>query len=282
MLVNIYTRTDTRSKVLGAAMAQGIRAVGDNALITPTPYYGGPGTDDVALFYAYKGECRKIMADYLEADRRVVYIDRGYFGTKPFGTDHYSGYHRFAINRLHPTPEDVMDAVGDIDRWKSHRIDPQPRKKGSHILLAGMSPNQARKAGLKPGEWEAETARELRAVTNRTILYRPKPSWEDAPAIQGTVEDPAGTLKQALEGCHLTVSHHSNVAIDGLLAGVPGMVETGPASAMCQMTDQIEEPFFPDKTHLTQFLSGLSYWQWNRDEMNSGAAWNFLRLRCMQ
>ena len=283
LLVNVYTRTDTRSKVLGAAMQRGIKAVGDFARLMPTIYYKSPDDADVAMFYAYKGRCKEIMADYLKAGKHVVYIDRGYFGTKPPGTDHYNGYHRFAIDALHPTPEDVMRASINWDRWKHHRIDPQKHYKGSHILLAGMSPNQARKAGLKANEWEIRTAKELRRVTKRTILYRPKPSWDGAPSVPGCVDAREKTLGQCLWRCHLTVSHHSNIAIDGLIAGVPGMVTDGPCRNICPEGGLIEEPFFPGKTFLTQFLSGLSYWQWNRDEMVDGTAWRFLKEQiCMR
>lgn len=277
MLVSVFTRTDTRSKVIGAAMARGIQAAGDSALITPTPYYGGPGTDDVALFYGYKGTCKEIMADYLKAGKRVVYIDRGYFGKSKGDADHYGGYHRFAIDAIHPTPEQVMKASGSIDRWRRHGITPMPRRPGSIILLAGMSPNQAKKIGLEPNEWEEKAVVGLQKHSDRIIFYRPKPSWTDATALQGTVDARATNLSMLLRDCHLTVSHHSNVAIDGLLAGVPGMVETGPASGICPPDNDLDKPFFPDDMMRMQFLSGLSYWQWNKDEMVSGEAWKFLR-----
>ena len=264
-------------------MARGIKAIGDTPHILPTPHYESPNRSDVAVFYAYKGRCKEIMAEYLDAGKHVVYIDRGYFGTKPPGTDHYNGYHRFAIDALHPTPEDVMRASDNWDRWKRHRIDPQKRQKGSHILLAGMSPNQARKAGLKANEWEIRAAQELRRVTKRIILYRPKPSWDTAPSVPGCVDARGETLSQCLWGCHLTVSHHSNIAIDGLIAGVPGVVTDGPCRSICPEGGLIEEPFFPGKTFLTQFLSGLSYWQWTRDEMVDGTAWGFLKEQvCMR
>lgn len=279
MLVTIYTRTDTRSKVLGAAMQKGIRLAGDDAVLTPTPHYQGP-VGDVALFYAYKGECRKIMADYIEAGKHVVYMDRGYFGEKRPGTDHYNGFHRFAIDALHPTPEQVMLEGCRNDRWRRHRITVNPsRTDGDYILVAGMSPNQARNAGLQPLEWELETVKRLRFETDRAIFYRPKPSWEDAPYVPGTLDVRDNTLRDLLPSAYLTVSHHSNVAIDGLIAGVPGVVSEGPSRKVCPFTVDLKNPYFPEKKELTQFLCGLSYWQWNRDEMSNGLAWNFLRER---
>jgi len=61
------------------------------------------------------------------------------------------------------------------------------------------------------------------------------------------------------------------------------MVTDGPCQSICPEGGLIEKPLFPSKTFLTQFLSGLSYWQWTRDEMVDGTAWRFLKEQiCMR
>jgi hypothetical protein len=79
--------------------------------------------------------------------------------------------------------------------------------------------------------------------------------------------DASSTIEQLLCGASLIVCRHSNVAIDGAIAGVPFECEDGAAAWL--------KPQPYTRENRLRFLCRLSWWQWRPDE--AGEAWAFIR-----
>lgn len=272
--VNVYySKSNMRSRVVAQAMARGIRnASSDRVQMLPSDNYKGIDSD-IAVFYGLSDRLSEIMQDY-SAQAVAVHIDLGYWRRRI--ATRYDGYHKITINSRHP------DAYF---RNKKHshfrfnqlglRVDPW-QNNTKHIMVAGMSAKAAIAEGFSPEEWEKRTIERLRSITDRKIIYRPKPNWSGATLIQGTEFQRNIDLRVALCNCHAVVTHHSNVAVDALLAGVPVFCERGVASVMSVNDyNMIETPLRPDDRNA--WANDVAYCQWSLSEMSSGLPWKHLK-----
>ena len=229
--------------------------------------------DGYAVFYGYDGLLPQVMRDYA-AVGRAAYIDLGYWQRLSGGK--LAGYHKIVWNGRHPEkywrknyPTDRLDALGvKISDW-------QPS--GRHIVLAGMGDKAAAVYGLAVEAWERAIIQEIRRHTTRPIVYRPKPSWKQArPIVSVDYAAPAVPIENVLTGAHCVVTHHSNVAVDALVAGVPAFTWHGVAREMAlQDLTQIEKPIRPENRQ--QWAADVAYLQWTVDEMAAGAPWSHFR-----
>lgn len=261
-----------RARLTCHAMAEGIMACGDEVVLRSETEHKY-AEHDAALFWGFIEPCQKIMRDYRTAGKPVAYLDMGYW--QRAGAD---GHFKVAVNARHPTAyfqkrkhdDKRSKALGlTIERW---------RKDGKHILLAGMSAKAAWAEKCEPVEkFERICIQALRNITDREIVYRPKPSWDGAKPIDGTWYSPREQpLCDVLKGCHAVVTHHSNVAVDGLLAGVPCFVWDGVAKPMgSDDLRLIERPHHPGDRE--RWVNDVTYTQWRISEMRDGTAWRHLR-----
>lgn len=269
-----YIEKNKRSKMIASAMLAGLQVEGETGSVLPAHCYRRPEAD-IAVFYGYDQYLRCVMADYRAAGKSVVYIDLGYWGRRDGGP--LAGYHKVAVNGRHPT--DYFQSVAHepdranrlglaVKRW---------RPAGDVVLVAGMSAKCAEVEGYFPNEWETRTIRELRRHTDRPIVYRPKPSWAAATPIPGAEFSPGpDELPFLLSRCHAVVTHHSNVAVDALLEGVPAFTTEGAASSLCHSDlSRIESPLRPGGRR--QLVNDLSYCQFTPAEMRDGTVWRHLK-----
>jgi hypothetical protein len=187
----------------------------------------------------------------------------------------FHGYHKFAINSRHPT-EYFRRIPQDGTRAAVHGIELKPWKKGNHILIAGMGKKAAACEGFGHEQWERKAIAALRRHTDRPIVYRPKPNCEGARPLPSVgYSSPQQPLEMALVNCHAVVTHHSNVAIDGLIEGIPAFSVEGVAAPMGR-TDlsQIENPAYPEDRQ--QWVNDIAWTQWNIEEMAKGLPWLYL------
>lgn len=265
-----------RSQLIARAMMAGIAKTGGGAGALRSSQQHRPGHPefDVAIFYGLAGGLARLLADYRDSGRQAVYVDLGYWGRRKLSR--WDGHHKLALNSRHPTAYFQRNPKGPT-RFRQFRIEIAPwRKRGRHILLIGMSAKAAAAEGFAPEEWERDTVRQLRALTDRRIIYRPKPNWDGAKPIEGTEWGRAPELlRDALVGCHAVVTHHSNAAVDALLAGVPCVCPDGVASLLSahQLAD-IENPPTPDGRE--QWAWDLAWTQWSVEEIERGDAWRYL------
>lgn len=261
-----------RSRQIARALLAGCRASAIHAVLRDDNKFTAP-REPVAAFYGFQGRLPTVMADYVASGRRVIFVDLGYWHRRLSGR--FDGYHKIAIDARDPTLY-LMDKDRPHDRMKLFQVNAARwRPEGRHILVAGMSGKSAESHGFAPEEWERQTIAELRRHTDRTILYRPKPSWLGARPIPGSTMAPRQPLDVAMLNCHAVVTHHSNVAIDSLIAGIPAFCWEGAASIMSSHDlSKIEAPWRPDGR--SQWLANLAYCQWSTAEMRSGQLWRFL------
>jgi hypothetical protein len=271
--VGIYfAPANNRSTIIGRAMAEGVRRAGGHGDLRSSASYKGRPEYDVAIFYGLAAGLDRIFRDYRE-QRRAVYVDLGYWGRRK--RTRWDGYHKVAVNSRHPTSYFQLRPHGP-ERFAQHGVAIRPwREEGRHILIAGMSAKAAAAEGLLPNQWERQTIARLRQLTRRPIIYRPKPNWTDAHPLEGTTFDRETPLEDALTDCHCVVTHHSNVAVDALMAGVPCICPGGVASLLSghDLAD-IEKPPMPKGRE--QWAADLAWTQWSVDEMQSGAAFHYL------
>jgi hypothetical protein len=263
-----------RSTVICNAMAEGLRRHGIEALRR----YEFEYTDiegDIAVFYGLEGRLRRVFRDYSEK-ARAAYIDLGYWKRKEPNA-RFDGYHKIVINDRHPTSY-FQSRQHDDSRSKSMGIEIKPWNPGhGHILLAGMGDKAADAEGYDIEEWERWAIKKIRAVSKRSIVYRPKPSWKGARPIAGVGYSPkTSDLSSALRNCYAVVTHHSNVAVEALCTGIPAWCWKGVATPLAsQDLSRIEHPIFPDGRE--QWVNDIAWCQWNVAEMRSGLAWTNLQ-----
>lgn len=275
LAVTVYLQPGhPRSKAVCSAMLAGIQKSGDKVTLRSALQYRMP-EGDVAVFYGLAGKLAQVFADYPRAGRKAVYVDLGFWGRKDGGR--FAGFHKLAVNDRHPTAY-FQARRHDASRAQVFGLKPSPwRRKGDHILLAGMGPKGARAEGFQALGWERQALAELRRHTDRPVIYRPKPNWINPPPLPGAIMAPKDqSLEDAIAGCHAVVTHHSNAAVEAITMGVPAFVVEGVALPMAR-TDLklIETPAYPDGRG--QWLSDLAWTQWSVAEMATGQAWAHLK-----
>jgi len=266
-----------RSHKIATALGAGASEAGYRALIRMDNAYSRP-IGDIAAFYGYQKSFPQIMRDYLAAGKTVVFVDMGYWGRRQGGR--FVGYHKVTINGRHPGPY-LMKRTRDPSRIMRLGVNPLPwQAPGKHIIVAGMSDKSAESYGLRPEEWERWAVAEIRKHTKRPIHYRPKPSWRGARPIAGSefhaARASSDATAQTFVDCHAVVTHHSNIAIDALVHGVPAFCWDGAATCMSlQDLAQIDTPLRPDNRE--QWLANLAWCQWTVGEMASGEMWRTMK-----
>ena len=265
-----------RSELIANAMLAGVRAAGDEPELRHGLTYKGPDAD-AAVFY---GLMRDVLNGYRDAGKKAVYVDLGYWGRHEGGRR--AGFHKVSVNARHPTAYfQAVEHPGD--RFDRFGVQVHPRRgtgPKKYVMIAGMSAKAAHAEGLRPEEWERKVAVEIRRHTDREIVYRPKPNWREAQPIPGTrfLRGNDGDVEGFLDNCHAVVTHHSNVAVDALLYGVPAYVVDGVAvPAQPDPLRAIDAPYMPPVPWVRQFANDLAYTQWKVSEIEEGACWRHLR-----
>lgn len=256
--------TNGRSLKIGTALESGARKMGWTTEVV-TEFHMAPRADMIA---AYGWSTEPIFRSYRAAGLSFIYVDLGYWGRKSHKTD-CDGYHKVVVNARH--------ATGYFKRGRPHdRLAGSPRvmpwrRQGKHIVLAGLSAKGALSLGFQPLEWELKTIAAIRTVTDRPILYRPKPSWKQAQPIDGVGYSPrTASIASALTDAWALVTHQSNAAIDALAAGIPHYSEAGVASvlSLSSLADIAEAS--PPTGDRQQLLADIGYCHWTRPEIANG------------
>lgn len=277
MNISVYIDPgSTRSKIVGDAIYDGIRRCGFTVEKKNSVTYRTRRSltlDDVAVFYGLSGGLRRVFQDYRERGR-AFYIDLGYWGRRK--RTRWDGYHKIILNSRHPTAY-FQNKRHPNDRFASFRVPIKPWREPNPkapIIVAGMSAKAAGAEGFAAESWERATIAKLVKLTDRRIIYRPKPNWPHFHQIAGAKIQTDVPLKVALADCHAVVAHHSNVCVDALLEGVPVFCVEGaamPLATPLEFLHTIDEPKRPDGREA--WAADLAYCQWSLEEMQNGLAW---------
>lgn len=240
------------------AMHEGIQRCGDKSTLWeigtgPQPH------GDVGVMYGYK---RNFM---LRQYPRFVYADLSYWKRET----------HWKINANAWSPDGYVRAGLHPGRWESLHIDIHPERSGPRrqIIVAGASQKSAEQHGFRYMQWETAMARKL-AGKGFDLIYRPKPKDPHKRTINGAKSD-WGPIRW--DQVHAVVTHHSNLALDALVQGVPVYCETGAAKVMSFHPDEIQSAAIPAGRE--QFLWDCAYLQWTLEEMKSGECWAHLKER---
>ena len=273
--VGIYqVANHTRSRVVCEAAEAGFRAAGYGVTRLLESRYSGP-VFDLALFYGLVGNTPKLFREYPKDRKPVLYTDLGYFSRKEGGR--WSGYHKVCLNNRHPTAY-YRKVKHPPDRFNKLKTAVLPwRKGGRNVVVCGTSDKGAVAEGFLPGQWEAETIREIAKHTDRPIVYRPKPSWAERFAIPGAeYRHTPGPLYEELKHAHAVVCHHSNAAVEAIVHGVPAFCWHGVAKEMSlQDLAKIETPHHPEDRE--QWCWELAYTQWSVAELATAEPWRHMK-----
>jgi hypothetical protein len=117
-------------------------------------------------------------------------------------------------------------------------------------------------------EWNATIEDRIKAVTDRPIVIRKKPTNPAAMLA-------APPLDQQLAEAWCLVTHSSTIAVQAALAGVPVFVEPTNAAAPVGRTNlDIVNPVRPEREG---WIAALAWRQWSSAEMHRGEAWAHIR-----
>lgn len=239
-----------RSKLIAQSMTQGVIACGDRAVV------GGQAHACIGYGWKFWRTYRQYKA--------YAYADLGYWQR--------DRYYRFSVNGW--SPERYVRQGLPSSRFERLGLDIKPwRTGGAEIIVAGSTSKACQDHGMAYQAWEMRAIERLKA-TGRPVVYRPKPNDPRATQIAGVPMD-RRPIKEALASAYAVVTHHSNTAIDALLAGVPVHCETGAAAAFSVPMESLDDAPLLDGRD--QFLFDVAWLQWTVDEMRSGEAWAHLR-----
>ena len=230
---------------------------------------------DIAVGYGWIQ--KRVFDSYAARGGRFLYVDMGYWHRKPVGNPR-GGYHKVSLDAWCPSAH--MGRGLPSDRFSQLNIPLASRGLGQAIILAGMSAKSAIHHGLCSEQWERDTLLRLQAISKRAVYYRPKPSWLGKKPISGTEFDGGErAISERLQNdAHALVTHHSNAAIDALVAGVPYYCEAGVARPLSAPTiEALETAEPPADSERRQLLADIAYCQWTPDEMRSGACWDYFK-----
>ena len=154
------------------------------------------------------------------------------------------------------------------------------RTDGHDILICGQHDKSLQWEGMPPmSRWVMETIDNIRAYTDRTIIFRPHPRCP-LPSIEHEFKNVIRQQPQQIRGTYddfnlhfnniyATVSWSSNPGIHSILNGVPAFV--GPSSlaydvSMKSLTN-INNPSTPDRQ---QWLNDYAWTEYTVEEISAG------------
>lgn len=284
MNVLFYTSQKDREYAIAEAFQKGIIKHGDSCKVLPTADIEGVDEwADVAAMIGVKGFSRLLMDTYLAAGKHVLYCDKGYLsGAK----GPRSKYCRVSVDSFQPL--DYFQAFPrPDDRFKELKIDLKPTPHGENIIVAGGSLKYAQwhnfngRYGMDPmSTWAFDVINNVKEKTTRPIVYRPKPSWNDARELPGARFSRAPiTIDEELANAHCLITFGSNSAVDAIIAGVPVIVVGDGIAQPLSRTNLkgVNDLYYPTEKERYQFLSNLAYVQFDLKEMERGVAWEIIK-----
>lgn len=226
----------------------------------------------------------KIFAQVRAAGKHVIYFDKGYFRHR--GPNRTWEYWRIAVDDHHPT-DYVGRAKHGPDRWdtiaKRRMVRPKDWRDGPHIIYAGSSEKYHNFVRLPdPTTYAQDIIKQIKAITNRLIIYRPKPTWLDAVPVEGaSFSGRNDNLWDLLQHAKCLVTNGSNASFDAVLEGVPSIVlGNGIAKPISSHSlKALEEPYRATTEERDQWLWNIAWSMFTEAEMQTGLAWQAVRAQ---
>lgn len=279
MRVRFWYGEKPRERIFCEAFSSGVRIHGDE--IDKRNLGDEVTVDDVDVAVMIGVKSIRLFQAHWRAGVHTVLVDKGYHRASLPGAGRGWIWWRVAVNG-HQCTHYLMDKQFPSDRaertgWELKRW----RRAGNHILFAGSSQkyHDFVSAG-KATRYAEKIIRRLSKLTDREIIYRPKPSWLDAEPVDGsTFQKEHISPWASLTDAWATVTHGSSICVESVLAGVPAIVLGDAVAKPISSTDiaEIENPRLASDEERWQWLSNLAYQQWTLHEFASGEAWQHIR-----
>ena len=287
----LFIRSDKpRERILADAFVTGALKHGEDAVQVERPeggeYSGDLPPCDMVCFVGVKSV--RLFKQFWKAGVHTLMFDKGYVRTEAEGGVKGWKYWRVAIDGHHPTH--YLDKMKmPADRWRALKLDMKPwRKEGRQIVFAGSSAKYHEFYEMDDPTKFAEKyiTRLYKELTERPIVYRPKPSWIDACAVHGSTFSygKGTTIHDVLRGAHCLVTHGSNAVFEAVMEGVPCIVMGEAVAKPISTTnlDDVESPYLATDAERLQWASNLAYCQWTLGDFQSGEAWSHIKDQLLQ
>lgn len=215
-----------------------------------------------------------------ELERRkqpYLYFDKGY--NRKWNVEQPEWW-RVAVNSHQPTAAlSRMFFSHERATVQGWRALPWRLNGPGRIIFAGSSAKYHEFYGLdEPNAYARSIIEQIRSVTpDRTVVYRPKPSWRGAEPVDGAIFQNRARhgISEDLKGAHALVTHGSAACVEALLLGVPSIILGDAVAASISSTsiDDVENPRLASIDECDQLLANLAHCQWSLDEISCGDMW---------
>lgn len=272
-----------RERLLAKAIAEGVQRSGDQCDVLVKPA-GGPPEVLACDFVCFVGvKNRDNFRRYQEAGINWGYFDKGYIrrlAEKDDRSAEFMTYWRVAVNAHQPLSF-VTTVKKDDTRARQQDLRLEPwRERGEAILIDGSSAKHYSFAQYgDPTAIARALVAQLKGISDRPIIYRPKPSWTGARPIAGTEYSNGKDFRPAFARTHVLVTYGSNLCFDAALAGVPSIVLGEGIARPISSTSILdcETPHLASDADRQQWLNNVAWCQFKLEEFRSGLAWRTMR-----
>lgn len=222
---------------------------------------------DMIAFMGVKN--RKLLLHAHGSGVPFIYFDKGYNRDKKWWRMSYCAHN----------PTDYLwDLNKPDDRRLAQKWDPKPwiSNPDGHIILAGSSAKYHELHDLPtPEAYWANIVFELRILTGRKIIYRPKKSYGNAKRVSGSVFSNTDTIEEEMKGAYALITHGSNACFEALMEGCPAIVLGNGVTRDVSAVDStmINTLFLASHEMKIRILNSLAYFQWRIDEIEKGTFW---------
>jgi hypothetical protein len=198
-------------------------------------------------------------------DLKFYNFDSGYFGNGKKKT-----IFRLSVNNFQNVSEIIQRPR---DRWEKLKIEIEPFKQGSDIVIVPPDRKIAYTLGLgSEDQWIDETILKIKNFTDRQIKIRKRPEPRVDRIVSNTFKD---FIK---DDTFCVVGYSSNALVEAAMHDIP-VISLGHSATTSlysyQLVDieKIKPAYQSDKQ---AWLNHLAYSQFTREELLSGVAWELI------
>jgi hypothetical protein len=212
----------------------------------------------------------KLMLALQSEGLPYLYWDKGYNREWPTWWRVSYNSHQ-PVDYLHgrtfsPDRAAVQGWLVDLKPWRPHGV--------GTVLFVGASAKYHLYHGLpEPTEYASNVVGQIARYTRAPIVYRPKPSWDDAEPVSGARFSRHRSFESDLDAAGLVVTHGSSACFEALRAGIPAVVLGHGVTRDISSTvvSGIANPRIPTDEERYKLLVALAHFQWSVSELENGA-----------
>lgn len=231
-----------------------------------------PGTAfsaDIAVTWGWRN-----AAPLRAAGRNVLVMERGYIGDLAARRQWTSlGWNGLNGRAAAPPAPDAgarwrRNFGARLEAWREH---------GAFVVVMGQVPGDASIDGVDMAAWYRAACKASRRF-GLPVRFREHPSARQsgmATPVPLGVDVDERPLAECLADARFVVTFNSNSATDAVLAGIPALAcDAGSIAWPVTGHGLAADPPSPDRT---RWAADIAWRQWTTDEIESGAAWEFVR-----